>query len=128
MTPNPLARSSAEPTAPEPLHHDVSLLAQPPALSAGFSDPSWAAAPAVHLGHFHARSSAHRPDVAVRLAASATHLHCCWRVADAQVLSRVTATNGSVCADSCVELFFSPPGAVGYFNLEINAGGTRHCS
>ncbi len=80
------------------------------------------------LVHFHARSSAHRPAVAVRLAASATHLHCCWRVADAQVLSRVTEPNGSVCADSCVELFFSPSGAVGYFNLEINAGGTRHCS
>ena len=47
---------------------------------------------------------------------------------DAQVLSQITELNGSVCADSCVEFFFAPLPGLGYFNLEINAGGTKHCS
>jgi hypothetical protein len=33
-----------------------------------------------------------------------------------------------VCTDSCVEFFVEPLPGLGYFNLEINAGGTAHCS
>ena len=111
-----------------PLHHTVPVLPQGPALHDGFHALSWASIPALQIQHFHHKSSAHRPTVAVRLAASRTHLHCCWQVMDAQVVSKVTEPNGSVCTDSCVELFFAPKSGHGYFNLEINAGGTKHCS
>ncbi len=111
-----------------PLHHQIPVLAQPPILSAAFADPIWGQVPALTVGHFHARSSDHRPDVRVRVAASATHLHFIWQVSDRLVLSRVVEPNGSVCTDSCVEFFVAPLVGSGYFNLEINAGGTVHCS
>ena len=111
-----------------PLHHHLPLLPEPPPLGAGFFDPAWVGVTPLRIDRFHARSSAHRPRVAVKLAASTTHLHVCWHVEDAQVRSKIAEPNGPVCLDSCVELFISPPHAIGYFNLEINAGGTIHCS
>jgi len=43
---------------------------------------------------------------------------------DGWVRCATTQRNGSVCADSCVEFFTEPVAGRGYFNFEINCGGT----
>lgn len=94
----------------------------------GPADPRWQAVPALAVDRFHPRSSPHRPAVEVRLGHSRTHLHLRFRVEDRFVRSRITAVNGAVCTDSCVEFFVEPLPGRGYFNLEFNAGGTPHGS
>lgn len=97
-----------------------------PSLDAGPAFGAWQAVPPLTVGHWHARSSLHRPVVNLRLGHTGDRLHFCWQVDDAWVASREAAVNGLVCRDSCVEAFFAPRPGKGYFNLEINAGGTVH--
>ncbi|NOZ64076.1 MAG: diguanylate cyclase [Caldiserica bacterium] len=49
-----------------------------------------------------------------------------FRVQDRYVRAVVTEYQESVCRDSCVKFFFAPNSEVskGYFNLEMNCGGT----
>src|SRR5262245_23747431 len=84
----------------------------------------WRGSPVAHISHFHARSSGHRPTTTLRLAHSGDSLHGYFEVKDQYVLSKQTELHSSVCTDSCVEFFFRPRVELGYFNLEINAGGT----
>ncbi len=91
-------------------------------------DPLWDRVPHLDVARFHARSSPHRPLVRAQLGHSGDHLHLRFTVHDRYVLSRTTVPNGPVCTDSCVEFFVEPLPGLGYFNLEINAGGTVHCS
>ena len=44
------------------------------------------------------------------------------------MLAKAQAHQESVCQDSCVEFFFKPPAARGYFNFEFNCGGTMLAS
>jgi len=62
---------------------------------------------------------AHRPAVEARLLFDDESLHVLFRVRDRWVRSVVSAAQGPVCTDSCVELFFSPEAdtAHGYFNI-----------
>lgn len=99
-----------------------------PAVGGAGSARGWDSVDALPVAMVHPRSSSHRPSVEVRIAADAEAIHLRWTVDDRHVLSRVTELNGPVCHDSCVEFFFTPPGVDGYVNLEINAGGTIHCS
>ena len=91
-------------------------------------DSRWDVLPRLPVRLFHERSSPHRPEVYAQLGHSGTHLHLRFTVRDRFVLSRTTQINGPVCTDSCVEFFVEPLPGLGYFNLEINAGGTVHCS
>lgn len=67
-----------------------------------------------------------RPITEAKMLYDASNVYIIFRVHDKFVQSTVTAYNGEVSSDSCVEFFFSPnsaePGL--YFNLEVNAGGT----
>jgi hypothetical protein len=90
-------------------------------------DPRWEALPRLAVASFHAKSSAHRPAVHVQLGHSGDHLHLRFTVQDRYVLSRATGFNAMVCNDSCVEFFFEPVPGLGYFNLEMSAGGTPLC-
>jgi hypothetical protein len=51
-------------------------------------------------------------------------LYVQFRVKDAYLRSVQTAYQSPVYTDSCVEFFVQPVRGKGYFNLEINAGGT----
>jgi hypothetical protein len=91
-------------------------------------DPRWDRLPRLAVDRFHGRSSEHRPEVHAQLGHNGTHLFLRFVTQDRYVLSRTTRANGPVCTDSCVEFFVEPLPGLGYFNLEINAGGTVHCS
>lgn len=91
-------------------------------------DPRWDALARIAVAEFHPQSSQHRPVVHAQLAHDGERLHLRFTVRDRYVLSRAVDANGPVCTDSCVEFFVEPIPGLGYFNLEVNAGGTLHCS
>jgi len=90
-------------------------------------DRRWNVLPRLAVANYHPRSSTHRPDVQVQLGHSGDHLHLRFTVHDRFVRSRATGFNARVCNDSCVEFFFEPVPGLGYFNLEMNAGGAVLC-
>jgi hypothetical protein len=92
----------------------------------GWDSPAWRAADTLRLDLFMGGEPAHRPAVEARLLFDDAFLHVIFRVRDRWVRSVVTAAQGMVCTDSCVELFFAPEAdtANGYFNIEVNCGGT----
>jgi hypothetical protein len=93
-------------------------------LSLQWNDPGWENTPALSLRHFHSQSSEHRPDVSVKLRHCNFSLDVLFRVHDRYVKSLATEYQQMVCRDSCVELFVQPKPDRGYFNFEINCGGT----
>jgi hypothetical protein len=88
--------------------------------------PEWDAAPALRLTRWMGERPSHRPDVQAKLLYDEWFLHVIFRVQDRYVRSVVTDYQGPVCTDSCVELFLTPEPGVenGYFNIEVNCGGT----
>jgi hypothetical protein len=75
------------------------------------------------IGHFHARSSDHRPVASAALLFDDSDLHILFRVEDRYIRSVHTDYDSDTYKDSCVELFVQPAGGAGYFALEVNAGG-----
>ena len=101
----------------------VRRAAAPPELAGRWDGPVWGPAPKMAIAHFHPRSSDHRPVTEAALLYDDEHLHALFRVADRYVRSVHTAYDSDTYQDSCVELFIQPPGRIGYFALEVNAGG-----
>lgn len=73
-------------------------------------------------------SSAHHPETRFYVLHDGKALYVQFCVKDAHVRSVQTAYQGPVYTDSCVEFFVQPVKGKGYFNFEINAGGTLLCS
>jgi hypothetical protein len=69
-------------------------------------------------------SSAHAPETSFRVLHDGTNLYVRFDVRDRYVRSVQTAYQAPVCTDSCVEFFVQPKAGKGYFNFEVNAGGT----
>jgi hypothetical protein len=69
-------------------------------------------------------STAHRPETAFRVLHDGESLYLRFDVQDRYVRSVQTAYQSPVCTDSCVEFFVQPKAGLGYFNFEVNAGGT----
>ncbi|HEV7298913.1 MAG TPA: carbohydrate-binding family 9-like protein [Tepidisphaeraceae bacterium] len=84
----------------------------------------WGAAEVANIDQFHARSSDHHPRTRVRVMHDGRSIFLKFKVDDRYVLSRATEYGGRVWEDSCVEFFVQPVAGKGYFNFEINAGGT----
>jgi hypothetical protein len=91
-----------------------------------WDSPYWADVNILPIAHFYDTpdSSNHRPKTDVKVVHTGDSIHLFYRVCDQYVRSVVTELNGSVCRDSCVEFFVQPRGKGGYFNFEINCGGT----
>ena len=69
-------------------------------------------------------SSEHRPETTFRVLHDGASLYVRFDVRDRYVRSVQTAYQSPVCTDSCVEFFVQPKPGKGYFNFEVNAGGT----
>ena len=76
------------------------------------------------MNQFHPRSSNHRPITQAKLLHDGEHLHVLFRVQDRYVRCVHTAYQSLVSRDSCVEFFLQPDPQRGYFNFELNCGGT----
>ncbi|QDU72305.1 carbohydrate-binding family 9-like protein [Mucisphaera calidilacus] len=85
-------------------------------------DDLWSRAEPVRLGHYHAKSSDHRPVVSARTLYDDEHLYIRFDVEDRYVIAVNTASNSPVYRDSCVEFFFQVR-ENHYINIEMNAIG-----
>ena len=95
-----------------------------PRLEASWSDPVWAPADTLELGHFRPEGSDHRPRTQARLLHTGDGVFGIFRVQDRYVRSVHTRFGDPVCEDSCVEIFLEPRPDRGYLNFEMNCGGT----
>jgi len=94
-----------------------------PELAGRWDGPAWRRAPALAIGHFHARSTDHRPGAGAKLLHSGDILYALFRVDDRYMRSVHVDYESDTYKDSCVELFVQPEGREGYFALEANCGG-----
>jgi hypothetical protein len=92
----------------------------------GINDARWLLAETARIDHFHPSGSEHRPETAVNMLYNSQGIFLRFSVRDRYVRSLQTRYNSKVQEDSCVECFIRPPQAAGYYNFEINAGGTLH--
>lgn len=104
--------------------YTVHAVAAPPPLEGEFAGGPWAKAEEGNVDRFWPAGSDHRPDVRFRVLHDAANVYVRFQVADRYVRAVQTAYQGSVCTDSCVEFFVRPKAGAGYFNFEMNAGGT----
>lgn len=78
------------------------------------------------VGHFMGSRPRHFPEVRVRLQYDLQAIYVIFKVVDRYVRAIAQNYQDPVFHDSCVEFFFTPAADIncGYFNLEINCGGT----
>ncbi|MDB5326838.1 MAG: hypothetical protein JWM57_2407 [Phycisphaerales bacterium] len=81
----------------------------------------------LQINHFHEKSSSHHPQVSVGLSHDDGTISLRFDVKDQYVLARATGHQTLVAGDSCVEFFVRPSEGQGYFNFEVNCGGTLLC-
>lgn len=87
-------------------------------------EQAWSAAETGWVQHFHPRSSDHHPATRFRCLYNDASLFVRFSVQDRFVRAVNTEYQSLVSKDSCVEFFVTPEGAKGYFNFEVNCGGT----
>jgi hypothetical protein len=102
----------------------------PPKLVTNWDDPTWQCAATIDIAHFHPRGSDHRPTTRARMLYDGRQLYLMFDVHDRFVRCVRTEYQSGVSRDSCIEFFLQPrpdhpePDRRGYFNFEINCGGT----
>lgn len=99
-----------------------------PPFTHNWEDPAWKDAETTVTGYFYPQSSDHHPHTQVRLLFDASGIHGIFQVQDRFVRCLTTTYMGPVWQDACVEFFVKPKANAGYFNLEMNCGGTLLCS
>lgn len=101
------------------MHYTINRIAPTPLEAVDFS-----LAEEGRIAYVRPESSDHHPETRFYVLHDGRALYVRFRVKDAYVRSIQTAYQGPVYTDSCVEFFVQPVEGKGYFNLEINAGGT----
>ncbi|MCP4115721.1 MAG: diguanylate cyclase [Desulfobacteraceae bacterium] len=98
----------------------------PPKGDAGWNSAPWKEIPSELIGNYMGRKPDHFPKAEVKIAYDDKAIFLIFRVEDRYVRAVAPEHQGNVWEDSCVEFFFTPDSDLskGYFNLEINCGGT----
>ncbi len=96
----------------------------PEALATDWKNSPWNEAEPIEIRHFHPASSSHRPIASAKLLYDERNLYLRFKVDDRYVVSTRLKYQEPVYRDSCVEFFVQPRSHGGYFNFEINCGGT----
>jgi len=78
----------------------------------------------IEINDFHPASSSHRPRACAKMSYDERNLFVWFHIEDRYVLSTRMNYQDPVYRDSCVEFFIQPRAGSGYFNFEINCGGT----
>lgn len=104
----------------------IRRLASPPKTGTGWDKPPWQEIPPEPIRNYMGEKPDHFPKTEVKIAYDDRAIYVMFRVEDRYVRSTAAKNQDSVCGDSCVEFFFTPGSDVseGYFNLEMNCGGT----
>lgn len=96
-----------------------------PPLGKSWDAPAWSAAHIIQIDNFRAESSEHHPHTSARFLYTDDGVYGIYKVEDQYVRAIRTEYLSEVWKDSCVEFFVQPRGKGGYFNLEMNAGGSH---
>lgn len=106
--------------------YTIKRLTRPLRVDAHWNRYPWDEMPFLTVAQFAGQRPAHFPKTQVRLAYDPQALYVIFRVVDRYVLARAQAHQEEVYKDSCVEFFFTPGTDLtkGYFNLEVNCGGS----
>jgi len=101
-------------------------LTNPPMGDGDWDKPPWKGIPSKLLRNYMGRKPDHFPRTEVKIAYDDRALYVLFRVGDRYVRAVAAEHQDNVWQDSCVEFFFTPGSDVskGYFNLEMNCGGT----
>ncbi|MBI4560075.1 MAG: carbohydrate-binding family 9-like protein [Candidatus Hydrogenedentes bacterium] len=106
------------------MEYVVKHTATRPELSGCWHGPVWDHAKTLTVERFHPYSSAHRPKTRAKLLYDDSGIFVFFRVEDQYVRCTHTEYQSAVYRDACVECFIQPKPDKGYFNFEINCGGT----
>lgn len=104
----------------------VKRAAGPMTIDGNWDKPAWQAVEAIELARYMGERPTHFPKVRAKVMYDDDNLYVIFRVEDRYVRAVAKQHQDSVCRDSCVEFFFVPgiDTTKGYFNLEMNCGGT----
>jgi hypothetical protein len=94
--------------------------------AAYFKQIEWQNANTLKLQNYMGEKPEHFPDVRAQLLYDEKNIYVFFKVEDRYVRAVAKKNQDMVCKDSCVEFFFTPSEDIseGYFNVEINCGGT----
>ena len=109
---------------PEKPSYTIRQATARPHLDGAWDSPVWSKADTAQITWFHPKSSDHHPDTRVRVLYSDEGLHVIFRVQDRYVRCLANEYMGPVYKDACAEFFVRPRPDKGYFNFEMNCGGT----
>jgi len=95
-------------------------------IDADWNKPAWRNVQPLELTHAMGDRPQHFPRTQAKLLYDDQAIYVIFRVEDRYVRAVAQAHQDNVFADSCVEFFFAPAAGIGtgYFNLEMNCGGT----
>jgi len=98
----------------------------PPKLKGDWDSIVWGQVSPLDIALFIGEEPEHKPKTQAKLLYDDECLYVIWRVEDNYVRAVKENLHDAVYLDSCVEFFFTPGADIsdGYFNLEINCGGT----
>lgn len=104
----------------------VNRISKPVSIDANWQKPVWKDVKMLTLAHHMGERPAHFPKTRAKLLYDDQAIYVIFRVEDQYVRAVADAYQGPVYRDSCVEFFFTPGMDIkkGYFNLEMNCGGT----
>jgi hypothetical protein len=96
------------------------------AVDGNWEKAPWQAITPLLIGRYVGEQPSHYPKTQVKIAYDDAAIYVIFRVEDRYVRAVAAEHDGKVWRDSCVEFFFTPGRDVarGYFNLEMNCGGT----
>ena len=107
-------------------NYKVTRLSTPPEINAIWDKKPWSDIKPVQLALYMGDKPDHFPYTQAKMAYDDQAVYIIFRVEDRYVKAVHNQNQDPVCKDSCVEFFFSPENNIkdGYFNLEMNCGGT----
>jgi hypothetical protein len=108
--------------------YEIARTTEAPQLDGDLDRPPWNRATPGGVDWYHPAGSGHTPRVRFRLLSDPGNLWVRYTVEDRSVRCLHTEFQAPVFQDSCCEIFLEPPGAGGYFNVEINAIGAMMVS
>lgn len=110
----------------QPKTYSVHRAAGPIAIDANWDKTAWKNVKPVDLTYFMGDRPEHFPKTQARMLYDDQAIYVIFRVEDRYVRAVARKHQDPVCRDSCAEFFFTPgtDTAAGYFNLEMNCGGT----
>lgn len=108
------------------MEYKVSRGITPLKINSDWESSPWREIPSELLQNYMGKKPDHFPTTEVKVAYDDTAVSLMFRVEDRYVRAVAKEHQGDVWEDSCVEFFFTPYSdlSVGYFNLEMNCGGT----